>query len=86
MRSASLAGGRGVLLRVRLASGAQQPLHSFPEQEVLTKDTMRVDSTGNNTKLVIMKAQRSMNGKYILTAKNKHGEDSVEINLTVLGK
>lgn len=47
---------------------------------------MRVDSTGNNTKLVIMKAQRSMNGKYILTAKNKHGEDSVEINLTVLGK
>ncbi|XP_047491377.1 twitchin-like isoform X5 [Penaeus chinensis] len=62
-----------------------KPLHSFPEQEVLTKDTMRVDSTGNNTKLVIMKAQRSMNGKYILTAKNKHGEDSVEINLTVLG-
>merc|ERR1712008_426857 len=31
------------------------------------------------------KAKRKMTGKYILTAKNKHGEDSTDINLTVLG-
>ena len=63
-----------------------QTLLSFPEQEVVTEGQMRVDSSGNNTKWLIMKAKRKMTGKYILTAENKHGEDSAEINLTVLGK
>lgn len=62
------------------------PLLNFPEQEVVTKDQMRVDSSGNNTKILIMKARRNMTGKYILKAKNEHGEDSVEIAITVLGK
>merc|ERR1739842_34028 len=55
------------------------------DKEVVTEGQMRVDSSGNNTKWLIMKAKRKMTGKYTLTAKNKHGEDSAEINLTVLG-
>ena len=55
------------------------------EQEVHTTDLLRVDSTGNNTKLLILKARRDMTGKYVLKAKNKHGEDSVQIDITVLG-
>ncbi|KAK7065507.1 Immunoglobulin like [Halocaridina rubra] len=63
----------------------EKTLLDFPEQELVTRDQMRVDASGNNTKILIMKAQRNMTGKYILTAKNKHGEDSVQIDLTVLG-
>ena len=55
-------------------------------QELATKETIRVDSSGNNTKVCIMKAQRVMSGKYILKAENKHGEDQVEMNVTVLGE
>lgn len=52
----------------------------------MTREQLRIDSTGNNTKMLIMKAQRKMTGKYVLTAKNEHGEDSVEIDIAVLGK
>ena len=32
-----------------------------------------------------MKAERKMTGKYTLTAKNKHGEDTADVEITVLG-
>ena len=50
-----------------------------------TEGQMRVDDLGNNTQILIMKAERKMTGKYKLTAKNKHGEDTEEIEITVLG-
>jgi len=55
------------------------------DKECITEGQLRVDSSGNNTKFLIMKGQRKMTGKYTLKAKNKHGEDSVQIDLTVLG-
>ena len=58
----------------------------YPKQEVVTQDQWRVDSSGNNTKLLFMKAQRKMSGKYVLTAKNEHGEDQAQIEITVLGE
>lgn len=56
------------------------------EQELVTNGNMRIDSTGNNVKILVLKAHRKMTGKYILSAKNEHGEDQAELEFTVLGK
>ena len=56
------------------------------DQEVVTAGNMRVDSTGNNIKILILKAQRKMTGKYFIHAKNEHGEDQAEVEFTVLGE
>lgn len=48
-------------------------------------DMIKVSSTGNNVKILVLKAQRKMTGKYIIKAKNEHGEDTAEMEFTVLG-
>lgn len=56
------------------------------EQVCVTDGHMRIDSTGNNVKILVLKAQRKMTGKYILTAKNEHGDDEAQLEFTVLGE
>ena len=56
------------------------------DKEQVSGSNMSITSTGNNIKILVMKAQRKMTGKYILTAKNEHGMDEAEVEFTVLGE
>lgn len=59
---------------------------SFFSQELKTEGSIRVDNIDYNTKLLIMKASRAESGKYKIIAKNSVGEDTAEIDITILGK
>ena len=37
-------------------------------------------------RLVFIRARRALTGKYVLRAKNEHGEDAAEVDIQVLGK
>ncbi|XP_047102318.1 twitchin isoform X3 [Schistocerca piceifrons] len=58
----------------------------FKDKELKTEDQIRIDNIDYNTKFFIMKAMRAHTGKYKIVAKNSVGEDSAEIDITVLGK
>ncbi|GLH11531.1 Titin, partial [Gryllus bimaculatus] len=58
----------------------------FQDKELKTEDQVRIDNIDYNTKFFIMKAKRAHSGKYKIVAKNSVGEDTAEIDITVLGK
>ena len=70
--------------------GAPAPETSWwrDDQEVKTNDAegVKVSHSANVAKLMFIKARRSNAGKYTLKAKNKHGEDSAEVEIDIRGK
>jgi len=59
---------------------------TFKDKELVSDDIIRIDNVDYNTKFFILKTKRAHTGKYVITAKNEVGEDSAEIEITVLGK
>lgn len=55
-------------------------------KELTSTDEIRIEKSDYNTKFFISKAKRGQTGKYTITAKNEVGEDTAELELTVLGK
>ncbi|KAF2885739.1 hypothetical protein ILUMI_20443 [Ignelater luminosus] len=58
----------------------------YDGKELTTTDEIRIEKADYNTKFFIPKAKRGQTGKYTITAKNEVGEDTAELELTVLGK
>jgi titin len=56
------------------------------DEEVTSSDILRVSHSANCAKLMFIPAKRALAGKYTLKAKNKHGEDSAELQIDVVGK
>ncbi|XP_011700590.1 PREDICTED: twitchin isoform X1 [Wasmannia auropunctata] len=59
---------------------------TFKDKELVSDDTIRIDNVDYNTKFFILKTKRAHTGKYVITAKNEVGEDTAEVEITVLGK
>ena len=71
------------------------PVEGVPEPEmswslgdapVATGDNVKVKCSGNVAKLMFIPGKRANTGKYTLTAKNKWGEDTAEVQVNVFGK
>ncbi len=58
----------------------------FKEKELKTEDQYRIDNIDYNTKFCILKTKRVHSGVYKITAKNEVGEDTAELEVTVLGE
>lgn len=58
----------------------------FKDKEIKTEDQYRIDNIDYNSKFCILKTKRAHSGVYKITAKNEVGEDSAELEVTVLGK
>jgi len=58
----------------------------FNGSELKSSGNVKVSAGINLAKLLLIPCKRANEGKYTLTAKNKHGEDSVEIDVTIFGK
>lgn len=58
----------------------------FKDQELKSDDFIRIDNIDYNTKFFLLKAKRAHTGKYTIKAKNEIGEDTAEVEITVLGK
>lgn len=58
----------------------------FDGKELVSNDEIRIDTSDYNTKFFISKAKRLQTGKYTITAKNEVGEDTADLEITVLGK
>ena len=54
--------------------------------DLTSADNVKVSSGNNVAKLLFIPAKRGHSGKYTLTAKNKWGEDSCDIEIQVFGK
>eukprot|EP00092_Neocalanus_flemingeri_P076019 GFUD01094257.1.p1 GENE.GFUD01094257.1~~GFUD01094257.1.p1 ORF type:complete len:1559 (+),score=423.64 GFUD01094257.1:143-4819(+) len=54
--------------------------------ELKSSDNVKVSTANNVAKLLLIPARRANVGKYTLNAKNKWGEDSVEIEVNIFGK
>jgi len=59
---------------------------TFKDKELVSDDTIRIDNVDYNTKFFILKTKRAHTGKYVINAKNEVGEDTAEVEITVLGK
>ena len=59
---------------------------TFKDKELISDDTIRIDNVDYNTKFFILKTKRAHTGKYVINAKNEVGEDTAEVEITVLGK
>jgi len=59
---------------------------TYNGQEIKSGDNVKVSYSANMAKLLLIPARRANEGKYTLTAKNQHGEDTVECNVSVFGK
>lgn len=46
---------------------------------------LKIDTIDYNTKFLVIKAVRAQSGLYKIVAKNSVGEDTAELDLTVLG-
>ena len=65
---------------------APECVWKFNDAEVQSGDNVKVSYESNVAKLLLIPAKRSNVGKYSLSAKNKHGEDSVEVSVEIFGK
>jgi len=65
---------------------APECVWKFNDAEIKTGDNVKVSYGTNVAKLLLIPAKRSNVGKYSLSAKNKHGEDSVEVDVQIFGK
>lgn len=55
-------------------------------KEISAADNIKVSYAPNVAKLLLIPARRANEGKYSLEAKNKWGEDKVEVDVNILGK
>lgn len=55
-------------------------------KEITSTDDVKIDNIDYNTKFFVLKAKRAMTGKYTITAKNSVGEDTADVEISVLGK
>jgi len=58
----------------------------FNGNELKSSNNVKVTYGANQAKLLLLPAKRCNMGKYTLNAKNKHGEDSAEIDINIFGK
>jgi len=58
----------------------------FNGSELKSADNVKVAVSANVAKLLLIPAKRANVGKYTLNAKNKWGEDTVEIDVNIFGK
>lgn len=58
----------------------------FKDAELASNDEIRINNVDYKTNFLILKAKRPQSGKYVITAKNPSGEDTAEVEITVLGK
>lgn len=58
----------------------------FNGKEITSTDDVKIDSMDYNTKFFVLKSTRAQTGKYTITAKNSVGEDTADVEITVLGK
>jgi len=54
--------------------------------EIASADNVKVSYATNVAKVLLIPARRANEGKYSLTAKNKWGEDTLEVDVIVVGK
>ena len=65
---------------------APECVWKFNGSEIKTGDNVKVSYGTNVAKLLLIPARRTNVGKYTLCAKNKHGEDEVEVEVQIFGK
>ena len=65
---------------------APECVWKFNGSEIKTGDNVKVSYGTNVAKLLLIPARRTNVGKYMLCAKNKHGEDEVEVEVQIFGK
>ncbi|KAF0299363.1 Twitchin [Amphibalanus amphitrite] len=59
---------------------------TFKGKEVETGRELTITNVDYNTKFALFRAKRGHTGKYTVTAKNSQGEDTADVEITVLGK
>jgi len=59
---------------------------TFNGAEITSGDNVKVSYATNVAKVLLIPARRANEGKYALSAKNKWGEDTVEVDVKVFGK
>ncbi len=72
-----------------VVDGAPAPETSWWDaegKEIKSTDVVKVSHAPNLAKLVFIPARRTLAGKYVLKAKNAHGEDEAEIAINVYGR
>jgi len=65
---------------------APECVWKFNGSEIKSGDNVKVSYGTNVAKLLLIPAKRTNVGKYSLSAKNKHGEDEVEVDVQIFGK
>lgn len=56
------------------------------KNEPIKNERLKIENEPYKTKFMLLKAKRADSGIYVVTAVNDSGKDSVELELTVLGK
>ena len=55
-------------------------------QDVETGRELTITNVDYNTKFALFRAKRGHTGRYTVTARNSQGEDTADVEITVLGK
>lgn len=59
---------------------------AFEGKPISSTDRLKIDTKEYHTKFVCKRALRSDTGKYVITASNESGTDTVDVNVTVLDR
>ncbi|CAH1969101.1 unnamed protein product [Acanthoscelides obtectus] len=79
----------GQLLRLEADVKGEPPpvvTWTLKEQPLKNTDRLKIDNEDYHTSFVLQKVQRSDTGVYVVTAKNDSGIDTVEVEISVIGK
>lgn len=87
LKALTVKSGLSINLDVNVAGEPPPTITWFFEgKEIKNDGDIRIDNIDYNTKFFVLKAKRNQTGKYTITAKNSVGEDTAEIDITVLSK
>lgn len=83
----SIKAGLSISLDVNIA-GEPPPKVTwfFNGKELESNDITRIDNVDYNTKFFVLRSTREQSGKYTIVAKNEVGEDTADVEISVLGK
>lgn len=59
---------------------------TFKDQTLKSHERLKIENVDYHTSFVLQKCTRDDGGKYVVTAKNDSGTDTVEIDITVVSK
>ncbi|CAH2099215.1 unnamed protein product [Euphydryas editha] len=59
---------------------------TFKDQTLKSNDRLKIENVDYHTSFTLQKLKREDGGKYVVTAKNDSGTDTVEIDITVVSK